>query len=160
MGEFNVEDFKLMLSDMEEWIRKNRSDAEMMAVGSRDDIRELLSSLLSEVDRKVPDDTKVDIFCDQVAEAFAVDIHGIVDDRLSVTMPWGFDSAAIRVPVQIWHGGQDRFVPFGHGKWISAHTRAAEAHLEEDEGHLSIFAGRIDAIHAWLVSKFQASPAG
>lgn len=154
MGEFNVEDFKLMFSNREEWIRKNRSDAEMMAGGSRDDIREGLSSLLSEVDSKVLDDTMVDLFRDQAAEAFAVDIHGIVDDGLSVTMPWGFDPAAISVPVQIWHGGQDRFVPFGHGKWLAAHTPAAEAHLEEDEGHLSIFAGRMDAIHAWLVSKF------
>ena len=29
-------------------------------------------------------------------------------------------------------------VPYAHGEWLAAHVPGAEAHLFEDEGHLSL----------------------
>jgi len=30
--------------------------------------------------------------------------------------PWGVDLSDIGVPVRVWHGAQDQFVPFHHGR--------------------------------------------
>ncbi len=54
------------------------------------------------------------------------------------------------MPVQVWHGRQDQFVPFQHGVWLAAHVPGAEAHLEDAEGHLSLL-NRVPEIHRWLV---------
>ena len=51
---------------------------------------------------------------------------------------WAFDLAAISVPVSIWHGGQDRFVPYAHGEWLAEHVAGASPHLHPDHGHLSL----------------------
>ena len=64
---------------------------------------------------------------------------GARDDGLALIAPWGFDLAAIAVPVAIWQGRQDAMVPFAHGQWLAAHVSGATAHLFDDEGHLSLF---------------------
>jgi pimeloyl-ACP methyl ester carboxylesterase len=40
-------------------------------------------------------------------------------------------------------------VPYAHGEWLAAHVPGAEAHLFEDEGHLSLVA-KMDEILADL----------
>jgi pimeloyl-ACP methyl ester carboxylesterase len=67
-------------------------------------------------------------------------VVGVRDDGLAAMRPWGFDLASIRVPVAIWQGRQDAMVPYEHGEWLAAHVPGAEAHLFEDEGHLSLVA--------------------
>ena len=68
--------------------------------------------------------------------------------------PWGFDLASIRVPVLVWHGEQDLFVPFAHGVWLADHVPGAEARLEPDDGHLTIGERHIGEIHTWLLDRF------
>ncbi len=77
------------------------------------------------------------------------------DDGLATSKLWGFYPASIRVPVQIWQGQHYKFVPFSHGKWLASLIPNAEAHLEKDEGHLSLFTLRIPEVHSWVVKKFQ-----
>ena len=42
-------------------------------------------------------------------------------------------------------------VPGAHGRWLAGHVAGAEAHLPEQEGHLTLFADRIGEIQAWLL---------
>jgi len=154
MGEFNVEDTKLMLSDPVEWEAKSRRDADEQLEATKADILQMFATLLSEVDRSALSDELVGYLQAQFQEAYKAGIRGGCDDSLAICWPWGFDPASIRVPVQIWHGRHDRFVPFSHGEWLASRIPEAEAHLERDEGHLSLLVGRIPEVHRWLAAKF------
>jgi pimeloyl-ACP methyl ester carboxylesterase len=70
-------------------------------------------------------------------------VDGWVDDELAFTKPWGFDPAEIDLPVTIWHGTEDRNVPFPHGRRLADHVRNASLHPADGEGHLSIMVGPI-----------------
>ena len=50
---------------------------------------------------------------------------------------WGFDVGDIRVPVAVYQGRQDAMVPYAHGEWLAAHVPGTEAHLTDDDGHLT-----------------------
>jgi pimeloyl-ACP methyl ester carboxylesterase len=153
-GELNAEDFKLMLSDQAAWEIKGAQEIEMMKQATPAQVIEYVSSLLSEVDRAVFKGDVVDFQIEQAREGYRPGIWGGVDDSLSTARPWGFELSSIRVPTQIWHGTEDRFVPFTHGKWLAAHVPNAEAHLEQNEGHISLFLKGIPSVHRWLASKF------
>jgi pimeloyl-ACP methyl ester carboxylesterase len=68
--------------------------------------------------------------------------------------PWGFELAKVGVPLMLWHGRQDRFVPFGHGEWLASQIRGVDAHLSDDDGHLTLTERRLPEIHSWLLAHF------
>lgn len=74
---------------------------------------------------------------------------GLIDDDLSYVSPWGFDPAAIEVPVLLLHGGRDRIVPPGHGRWLAEQIPGARMGLFPDDGHISVLRGGDDALE-WL----------
>ena len=41
-------------------------------------------------------------------------------------------------PVTVWHGRDDRFVPFAHGEWLAANVAGARPQFPPEHGHLSI----------------------
>ena len=77
--------------------------------------------------------------------------QGWWDDACAHLGPWGFDVEDIRIPVQLWHGAQDQFVPFQHGQWLAAHIPGVDAHLTETDGHVTLGARRIPEVHEWLL---------
>ena len=54
---------------------------------------------------------------------------GWYDDDLAFVGDWGLTVADIRVPVSVWQGREDRFVPITHGEWLAGHIPGARAHL-------------------------------
>jgi pimeloyl-ACP methyl ester carboxylesterase len=88
------------------------------------------------------------LLAEQMAESFRESVRtgldGWVDDVIAAVLPWGFSVEEIRVPAAVWHGTDDRMVPFGHGRWLAEHVPGAEPHLVEGAGHVSIAHGEAD----------------
>jgi pimeloyl-ACP methyl ester carboxylesterase len=85
-----------------------------------------------------------------VQTALAPGIDGWTADDVAFHSPWGFDPAAISVPVGVWHGLDDHFVPAGHGRWLADTIPGARAELRDGDGHLRVAAHRIGDVHEWL----------
>ena len=112
---------------------------------SADDMVAGMGGLLTPVDAAAFTDELGDYLARSLHHAGAQGVVGARDDGLAATAPWGFDLGSIRVPVAVWQGRQDAMVPFAHGEWLAAHVPGAEAHLFDEEGHLSL-AVRIEEI--------------
>ena len=67
-------------------------------------------------------------------------VWGWYDDDWAIWGDWGFDPREIAVPISVWHGGRDPFIPFGHGEWLASNIPGARAHLLPEEGHMSLWA--------------------
>ena len=75
---------------------------------------------------------------------------GWVDDDLAFTRDWGFDLAGIDLPVLVVHGADDRFVPIAHGRWLAERIPGAETWFDDENGHLTLYEGRVLEVHDWL----------
>jgi pimeloyl-ACP methyl ester carboxylesterase len=86
-------------------------------------------------------------------DALAGGIWGWFDDDVAFFADWGFDLASIDVPVHVWQGIDDRFVPPAHGEWLAEHVAGARGHMLPEEGHLSLRVTRFgDVLDALLAS--------
>ena len=153
MASENADDFQLLQRDRTEWERVGREQWKARKDDSATEIKAGWSALCSPPDRVALDDELAQALAETIREALRPGPDGWLDDGLAQCAPWGFEVGGIVVPVQIWHGEEDRFVPVDHGRWIGRRIPGAEAHIEAGEGHLSLYVKRIGEIHRWLASK-------
>jgi pimeloyl-ACP methyl ester carboxylesterase len=132
-----------------------KDGAELLAA-SAEQIREVLSTLLSPVDREVVTGALAEYIHASTARALRPGVAGWRDDDLAFTMPWGFELADIRAPVLLWQGVQDLMVPPAHGRWLAERIPGVEAHIGEDDGHITILERRTPEIHRWLLDRLRA----
>jgi pimeloyl-ACP methyl ester carboxylesterase len=59
-------------------------------------------------------------------------------DNVSWLGPWDVDLRAIRCPVLLWYGTDDRFAPQAHGRWLAGNLPDARLVMREGEGHFGI----------------------
>lgn len=154
MGEQNVNDTKLMLEDEPAARLKSKADREQLLALSAEDMLNAFPSLLSPVDRAAftPELGHYFFACGRLG--LAPGDEGWWDDGMALVGPWVFELSAITVPVQLWQGRHDRFVPFQHGKWLASKIPGVDAHLSDEDGHLTLAARRVAGVHAWLLNHF------
>ncbi|MFI5039393.1 MAG: alpha/beta fold hydrolase [Solirubrobacterales bacterium] len=104
-------------------------------------IHQAFGDLVSPVDVASMTGEFAQYLADAVKLALGRGIWGWFDDDLAILHDWGFPLDAIDRPVTIWQGGQDRMVPFDHGRWLADHVAGAKPQLLPDEGHLSLTVG-------------------
>ncbi|WP_433556585.1 alpha/beta fold hydrolase [Pseudonocardia xinjiangensis] len=109
-----------------------------------------LGDLVSGIDRAQLTGEFADYLAESFRAALRSGIEGWRDDDLAFVTGWGFGLGDGRVPVAIWQGGEDRMVPYAHGRWLAEHVAGAEAHLSPEEGHLSLVVGGFEGIVADL----------
>jgi len=115
-----------------------------------------LGDLVSPPDAAVLTGDYAEFAAASMHEALRVGFWGWFDDDLALLGDWGFELGAIEVPVTIWQGRQDRFVPAAHGEWLADHVAGARARLLDDHGHLSLALAHFDVILAELAPAGEA----
>ena len=151
MGEENVRDFAAAREGRVSYGPIAVEQAAALATVTAADIVASMGDLVDEVDAAALSDEIGGAVAASFNHAVAQGPGGMVEDTLQIVQPWGFDLAAITVPVSVWQGARDRMVPFAHGRWLAATIPGARAHLFDDEGHISHVA-KIDEILADLRS--------
>jgi pimeloyl-ACP methyl ester carboxylesterase len=154
MGESNVDGIEKYLSDPEAARAEGHERREELLNVTPEQLLGAWKTLLSDVDAAVATGEFAAYIVHSMHDGLGPGDQGWWDDGVAHMTPWGFDLASIRVPVKVWHGRHDRFVPFQHGQWLAQHIPGAEAELSETDGHLTLLVDRIPAVHEWLLSRY------
>jgi len=138
MGPENVEEFgaaeqgaEALAPLLERW----RSD---LAEVTGEQVAAALGGLVSGVDKVALHDDFAEVMAAAFRRAVSTGIEGWLEDDLAFVRDWGFDLSAMRTPVAIWQGGQDRMVPLAHGRWLAEHVASAQPRFMDDDGHVSL----------------------
>jgi pimeloyl-ACP methyl ester carboxylesterase len=144
-------DRELFLSDRAEWEREGREQREQALAWSLEEFAEQWSAGKSPGDRAELQGEFGAWLHRAVRAGLAPGDEGWTEDDIAIfRSPWGFDPASISIPVKVWHGLDDRFVPIEHGRWLAEHIPGARAELRDGDGHLNVAANRIGEVHEWL----------
>ena len=154
MGQDNLDEFAAALAGREALEPFLRRQADAMLAAEPEKIADALSSLLSPPDVAVLTGEFAEYLAESTRRAIGQRLDGWIDDDFGFVNSWGFELDEIRVPVQLLHGAQDRFVPIAHGEWLAERIPGVDAHLSAEDGHLTIQLGRIGDVHAWLLERF------
>ena len=153
MGEQNVEEFGTIFAGEDAHHASTEKQREELLSATPEQLVELWQTLLGPSDREVATGALAAFLLDHIRAGIDPSGDGWIDDDLAFVAPWGFDLASIRVPVQIWHGEQDQFVPYGHGVWLAEHIPGVDARLTPDDGHLTLAERRVPQVHRWLLER-------
>jgi pimeloyl-ACP methyl ester carboxylesterase len=137
---------------LEDWAAEMLGEAEAPA---STDGTESLGSLVSDADRAAITPETAAFAAARRKHTLSAGIWGWFDDDIAETKPWGFELGEIRVPVSIWHGGQDHFVPPAHGAWLADAIPTAEPRFRPDEGHFSLVDTKFGELVDDLVARSQ-----
>jgi len=153
MGELNVEDIRLEVENPVAARAKCESDRLEMLALDLDGLMGFLSTLLDPVDAAVLSGELGEYLIECTRSGLAPGSDGWWDDGQAMLAPWGFELGAIATPVLLHHGRHDKFVPFAHGEWLAGQIPGVDARLSDDDGHLTLIANHLDAIHDWLLER-------
>jgi pimeloyl-ACP methyl ester carboxylesterase len=152
-GEQNVAEWEAALQGPEELEQFLEHEAAELRAATPEQIKDVMSTLLPAVDAVVLTGDRAKHFKRSSERALAQGVAGWRDDDLAFTKPWGFDLAEIRVPTLLWQGVQDKMVPVAHARWLAERIPGVEAHISDEDGHLSIAVGRLGEIYDWLAAR-------
>jgi pimeloyl-ACP methyl ester carboxylesterase len=154
MGEQNVEEFGVIFAGEEAHRASIERDRAELLSATPEEMVELWQTLLGPADREVATGEFAAELLEHIRAGIEPGGDGWIDDDVAFVSPWGFELSAIRVPVLLWQGEQDKFVPFDHGAWLAGRIPGVEARLTAEDGHLTLTQRRIPEVHAWLLERF------
>ena len=111
----------------------------MMARHSPDRAHEQFWARMPPIDREIVDRPAVrERYWPALTDALRGRGHGLVDDMRTVQRPWGFDPAAIKVRVHLFHGTSDPVVPQSDAEYWLDTVPDCHVRWYEGEGHFLI----------------------
>ncbi|MET0557959.1 MAG: alpha/beta hydrolase [Solirubrobacterales bacterium] len=141
MGEWNEEEFAAIEAGgatLEAFV-ESAFDT-YRAIDTTEDLLGLFGDIVCPADRAVLQGSFLDFQLAGCRRYASGGSWGWYDDDVALWREWGFDLAAISVPVDIWSGGEDKFVPAAHAEWLVERIPGARLHHLPAEGHLSLWA--------------------
>jgi pimeloyl-ACP methyl ester carboxylesterase len=153
MGELNVDDVRLLVEDRAAARAKCEQDRLAFLELSAEQLHDVLKTLLSPADAAVLTGELAQYLVDCTGSGLAPGAEGWWEDDVALNEPWGFELGSIRTPVLLYHGRQDRFVPFAHAEWLAGRIPGARAELTDDDGHLTLTDRHLEQVHAWLLER-------
>jgi pimeloyl-ACP methyl ester carboxylesterase len=138
MGQANQQEFGAALAGPSQLQAYLERHAQGLAGVTGEQVAAALGDLVSPVDLGALTGDFAAWLATTFRQAVATGIWGWFDDDLAFTRRWGFDLDEVGVPVVVWQGGQDRMVPFAHGRWLATQVPGARPRLLPEQGHLSI----------------------
>jgi pimeloyl-ACP methyl ester carboxylesterase len=151
MSEQNLEEYAALFEGEDAHRASTEKSRSELLSSSPEQLVEVWHSLLGPSDREVATGELAAYLLDHIRAGIGTGVDGWLDDDVAFVAPWGFDVASIRVPVQLWQGEQDQFVPYGHGVWLAAHIPGVDARLTPEDGHLTLSERRVPEVQEWLL---------
>jgi pimeloyl-ACP methyl ester carboxylesterase len=146
MGDENLEEFAAAEQGPEALEKFIARWAEVEREITGDRILESLGDLVAPPDAEVLTGEYADHAAAATRDALEHGYWGWFDDDLAFVRDWGFSLDSIEIPVTIWQGREDRFVPLAHAEWLAANVPGAKSNLLDDHGHLSLAVAHFDLI--------------
>ena len=138
MGSENLEEVAAVCAGADELEVYLDRVAPEMANADGAEIVAVLGDLVCEADRRALSTLYGEYLAGQYARSLSAGVFGWLDDDTALFSPWGFDLETIKVPVTLWHGEEDRFIPLSHGEWLATHLPNVKARIRPRDGHLSL----------------------
>jgi len=153
-GEQNQAEWAAALDGREALEAFIEGEAAEMRAATPEQIKEVMATVLPPVDAAELTGDRAEHVKRGFDYGLAAGVAGWRDDDLAFMQAWGFELDEIRVPTLLWQGVQDKMVPVAHGRWLAERIPGVEAHISEEDGHLSIAVGRLGEIYDWLAARF------
>ncbi len=138
MGEGNHQQFGAAISGVATLTAWMDAKADFRKTITGQKVIESLGGVLSDSDKAV----LTSQFAEDIAHTFHSALqhgyYGWLNDDIAFVKNWGFDIRKITVPVSLWHGDQDLFVPHAHSEWLLSKIPTAHITRKVGEGHLSL----------------------
>ena len=78
-------------------------------------------------------------FEETMREALRQGTSGAGWDNVSWIGEWDIDLSAVRCPVLLWYGSDDRLAPPEFGRYLAQHLPQAQLAIRDGEGHMGLF---------------------
>lgn len=137
-----------------------RARAEQIRQDPETLIRFLLPELAASDRRVVEERAMRNLLIKTYAEAVRQGADGWIDDIVALRSPWDFKFDDVECPVLLWHGGDDRFSPPAHTRWMAEKLRntrdtqakkdAVQYRIESGAAHFAAFEIFTEVLR-WLV---------
>lgn len=155
MGEGNVKEFGLILEGREKLEPFLCAERDALLAAGQEGLAEGMRTLLTPVDAAAFTGETAEFLFESLRVGSAERIDGWLDDDLAFVKPWGCSVEQISVPVLLWQGAEDRFVPLAHGEWLASRIPTCQAHLSPEDGHITLLVRRVGEVHEWLAAAFE-----
>nr|WP_257215441.1 alpha/beta hydrolase [Bacillus pumilus] len=89
-------------------------------------------------------DEQLELMMLHLHEATRQSVDECINEPNLLTRPWSFDMKDIKIPVDIWHGKEDKMAPYEEMEKIAPTISNGQTHYIDDAGHFLT-----DVDHIW-----------